>query len=381
MTPLKRTPLYAAHVKAGGRLIEFGGWEMPVQYASIVEEHQAVRSACGLFDISHMGEFRVSGPEAAAFLNGALTNDVRKLRVGQGQYTLLCREHGGVVDDLYVFLLAPQEFLLVVNASRIEADWAWMRGLWEQFPARAQAEFRNESDALAAVALQGPRAVELARRVFGPSMGGGAAPASVADLRKNQVANYRFAGSEVWVSRTGYTGEDGFELVGPPECVQGLWDTLLDQGRDLGLVPAGLGARDTLRTEAGYPLYGHELDETITPVEAGLGKFVGFDKPRFCGQEALCRQQREGVTRQLIGFKVAEKNPPPRPQYEIWSAGPAAQKIGVVTSGTQSPSLGTGIGMGYVGLGSGQPDTPLGIVVRGRMVAARVATRPIFREA
>ena len=354
---------------------------MPVQYAGIVEEHHAVRSACGLFDISHMGEFRVSGAESAAFLNGVLTNDVRKLRVGQGQYTLLCKENGGVVDDLYVFLLAPGEFLLVVNASRIEADWVWMHGLWERFDGRAQAVFRNESEALAAVALQGPKAVEIALRVFGRGLGGGAAPASVADLKKNQIANYLLAGSEVWVSRTGYTGEDGFEMVGPPECIRGLWDTLLDKGRDSGLIPAGLGARDTLRTEAGYPLYGHELDETITPVEAGLGKFVGFDKPRFCGQEALCRQHREGVARRLIGFKVAEKNPPPRPHYEIWSAGPQAQKIGLVTSGTQSPSLGTGIGMGYVGLNHSQPDTALGIAVRGRMVEARVVPRPIFRKA
>jgi aminomethyltransferase len=362
-------------------LIEFGGWEMPVQYSSIVDEHLAVRSACGLFDISHMGEFRCSGPEAGVFLNSVLVNDVRKLQPGLGQYTLLCQEDGGVVDDLYVFLLAPNDYLLVVNASRIDADWAWMQGLLQKFPGRAQVNFRNDSDTTAAVALQGPRAVEIAARVFTQSLGGGAPVAKVADLKKNQIANYRFHGAELWVSRTGYTGEDGFEAVGAPEAIVALWDLLLEQGRPFGLIPAGLGARDTLRTEAGYPLYGHELDLTISPVEAGLSFFVGFDKPAFSGQATLVRQKQGGLTRKLVGFKVVGKNPPPRPQYEIWSAGANAQKMGVVTSGTQSPSLSLGIGMGYVGLDYAKPGTTIAISVRGRLMEAVVVKRPIFSKA
>ncbi len=378
---LKRTPLFSAHQQAGAKLIDFGGWEMPVQYTSIVDEHLAVRSACGLFDISHMGEFRCSGPAAAAFLNHVLVNDVRKLSVGLGQYTLLCKENGGVVDDLYVFLVAPEDYLLIVNASRIDADWAWMHGRWESYAQRSQVSLRNDSDSSAAVALQGPKAVDIAIQVFNQPMGGGCAPASVADLKKNQIANYRFQGVEIWVSRTGYTGEDGFEAVGPSAVIPALWNGLFEKGRDCGLIPAGLGARDTLRTEAGYPLYGHELDETITPVEAGLSKFVGFDKPEFYGQEVLRQQKQQGVSRKLVGFKVVGKNPPPRPQYEIWSQGPNAKKIGVVTSGTQSPSLNLGIGMGYVSLDFAKPETPIAISVRGRLVDAVVVSRPIFRKA
>ena len=357
-------------------MIEFGGWEMPVQYSSIVEEHQAVRSGCGLFDISHMGEFRVVGPGAGEFLNATLTNDVRKLRDGLGQYTLLCRENGGVVDDLYVFQLAPEDYLLIVNASRIDADWAWMRAQWERLAAPNAVEFRNDSDRLGAVALQGPKAVDVAARMFPAEAG----KRPVTELKKNEIAAVPFQGMNLWVSRTGYTGEDGFELVAPAEGIEAVWDALFSHGRASGLVPAGLGARDTLRTEAGYPLYGHELDETITPVEAGLRPFIGFDKPGFLGQEVLVRQQQEGVSRVLVGLKVLGKNPPPRPQYEIWSAGPESARIGVVTSGTQSPSLGTGIGMGYVPPSHRAPETPIAIQVRGRAVEAQVARRPIFRK-
>ncbi|HXG48546.1 MAG TPA: glycine cleavage system aminomethyltransferase GcvT, partial [Methylomirabilota bacterium] len=267
---LQRTPLFAAHQRAGARLIEFGGWEMPVQYSSIVDEHLAVRRAAGLFDISHMGEVRLSGPGALAFLNRTLTNDVRKLAVGQGQYTLMCHERGGVIDDLYAYRTAEEEFLLVINASRIEADVAWLTRQLAASPESASTRMENVSDRLAAVALQGPRAVEFIDQCFSGPSSAGTRVKRPSELVKNQIATFCFGARPVHVARTGYTGEDGFEIIADAGEVESIWDRLLAIGHAHCLQPCGLGARDTLRTEVCYPLYGHELDEQTTPIEAGL---------------------------------------------------------------------------------------------------------------
>jgi aminomethyltransferase len=379
-TALKHTPLYAAHQKLGGRLIEFGGWEMPVQYSSIVDEHLAVRHAAGLFDISHMGELGVSGPGALDFLNHTLTNDLRKLALGQGQYTLMCNESGGVIDDLYVYRLAEQEFLLIINASRIEADIAWMERRLAAWPQRAQVQLRNLSDEMAAVALQGPRAVAFVDQCFGGPSLRGTQVATPSELLKNQVGLFTFGGAEVHVARTGYTGEDGFEIVAQAKDIEGVWNSLLSAGHAHCLQPAGLGARDTLRTEMCYPLYGHELNENTTPIEAGVGFFVALDKGDFIGRSVLAAQKATGVEKKCIALTMSDKCAPPRPRYAIWSAGPTAAKIGEVVSGTQSPSLGIGIGMAYVPPEFAKPATAIEVEIRGRRFAARVVAKPIYRK-
>ncbi|HEU5072060.1 MAG TPA: glycine cleavage system aminomethyltransferase GcvT [Verrucomicrobiae bacterium] len=366
---LKRTPLFAAHQQLGGRLVEFGGWEMPVQYTSIVEEHQAVRQAAGLFDISHMGEVFVRGAAAEAFLNATLTNDVRKLTPGTGQYTLMCNERGGVVDDLYCYRLAPAEFLLIINAARIPDDVAWLEQRLAAFPQKDAVTLLNASDEMAAVALQGPRA----RGLIDPCFAGG----QPSTLKKNQIGSFRFNGTSVWVGCTGYTGEDGFEIIAPAAQITAIWNALLAAGAK----PCGLGARDTLRTEVCYPLYGHELNEDTTPIEAGLGFFVALDKGEFTGRSVLAGQKANGVTKRCVAFKMTGKSAPPRPHYAIFSAGPDAAKVGEVVSGTQSPSLGIGIGLGYVPPALARPETPLQIEIRGQCFPAMVVPKPIYRKA
>ena len=377
---MKRTPLYATHQRLGAKLIEFGGWDMPVQYTSITDEHLAVRKAAGLFDISHMGEVLLSGPGAEAFLNQTLTNALRKLAAGQGQYTLMCNERGGVIDDLYAYRLTAEEHLLIINASRIDADVAWLEAQLAAFPRRSEVELRNTSDVTAALAVQGPRVVEFIDLCFpGPSIGG-TTVARVTDLKKNQIARFGHAGGAIWISRTGYTGEDGFEIVAPGSTIVTIWNQLLAAGQPHGLKPAGLGARDTLRTEVCYPLYGHELDENTTPIEAGLGFFVALDKGEFVGRSVLAEQKAKGPPKKLVAFNMTGRSAPPRPRYAIWSATPAATKIGEVVSGTQSPSLGIGIGMGYVPPEFANPNTPVEIEIRGQRAPAVLVPRPIYRK-
>ena len=378
---MKRTPLYETHRQLGGKLIEFGGWEMPVQYTSIVDEHLAVRSNAGLFDISHMGEILVSGPGAEAFLNQALTNDTRKLAAGQGQYTLCCNEHGGVIDDLYVYRLRPEEYLLIVNASRIEADAQWLQNQLSGFARAGQVTLRNVSDLTGAVAVQGPRVAQFIDTCFtGPALSG-THVGRPSDLQKNQIAQFGFERQPVWVSRTGYTGEDGFEVVAPAENIAAVWGRIQSQGQAHGLKPAGLGARDTLRTEVCYPLYGHELDENTTPIEAGLGYFVALDKGEFVGRTRLMTQKANGVEKKLAAFRMTDKSAPPRPHYPIWPGGSASAKIGEVVSGTQSPSLGIGIGLGYVPPEFAKAQTPIAIEIRGKRAPALVTPKPIYRKA
>ena len=361
-------------------MIEFGGWEMPVQYSSIVDEHLAVRRAGGLFDISHMGEVSVRGPGALAFLNLLLTNDAAKLSVGQGQYTLMCNERGGVIDDLYAYRIATEEFLLVINASRIEPDVAWMERQLAAWPQRAQVELKNLSDALGAVALQGPKVRGLVDQVFPGPYTGGTKVSRASELKKNEIAVTQWEGQTIYLGCTGYTGEDGFEFIAPASLIEAIWTKLLAIGHAHCLQPAGLGARDTLRTEVCYPLYGHELDENTTPIEAGVGFFVALEKGEFIGRSALAEQKAKGTLKKCVAFKMTGKSAPPRPHYAIWSAGPDASKVGEVVSGTQSPSLSLGIGLGYVPPELSKPGTAIEIEIRGQRYPAVVVQKPIYRK-
>ncbi len=375
---LKRTPLYAAHVRLGGKVIEFGGWEMPVQYSSIVDEHHCVRRAAGIFDICHMGEALVTGPGAEAFLNETLTNDVRKLAVGAGQYSQMCNERGGTVDDLYVYRIVPMEFLLIINASRIDVDVAWLQERICASAHRSGVIFENASARLGAVAIQGPRVADFVNQLFaGPSLAG-TAVACANELKKNEIGAWNWDGQRIWVARTGYTGEDGFEVVAPAGIIEDIWNKSLAVGHVGCIQPCGLGARDTLRTEVCYPLYGHELDEHTSPIEAGLGFFVSFDKGEFVGRSVLLEQKDHGVRKKSVAFRMTDKSPPPRPGYAIFSQG---AKVGDVVSGTQSPSLNLGIGLGCVPPELAVAGTNLEIEIRGRRFAAEVVKKPIYRKA
>jgi aminomethyltransferase len=374
---LKRTALFSAHQKLGARLIDFGGWEMPVQYAGLIAEHLAVRRAAGIFDISHMGEVTVSGAAAEAFLNWILTNDIRKLMPGEGQYTLMCNERGGVIDDLYAYKLSAEVYLLIINASRTAADTAWMTALWEKFPRRDEVNLHDASHNYSAVAVQGPRVKDFIADCF-PNVSCAAMRVErVTDLKKNQIAEFHFENGGVLISRTGYTGEDGFEIIGEDGVIRHVWKKILECGEPFGIKACGLGARDTLRTEVCYPLYGNELDEETTPMEAGLGFFVSLDKGEFIGRKVLAEQKAHGTKKKLVAFKMTDKCAPPRSHYPIWAGGKA---VGVVTSGTQSPSLGAGIGMGYVPPEVAKPHHHIEIEIRGKRFPAIIVPKPIYKK-
>ena len=374
---LKRTALFSAHQKLGAKLIDFGGWEMPVQYTSITDEHLAVRNAVGIFDISHMGEVTVSGAAAAEFLNQLLTNDIKKLTPGLGQYTLMCNERGTVIDDLYAYRLCGDVYFLIINASRIEADVAWMQSQAAKFPRRSELILTDASHNYAAVAVQGPRVKDFINDVIPGASISAMRVARATDLMKNEIGGFKFENQSVLVSRTGYTGEDGFEIVGSDESIRHLWDKFLTVGAPFGLKPAGLGARDTLRTEVCYPLYVHELDEETTPIEAGVGFFVSLDKGEFNGRAVLAGQKANGVKKKCVAFKMTDKSAPPRPHYKIFSG---KNEIGEIVSGTQSPSLNLGVGMGYVPPEFAKPDTKIEIEIRGKRFAAIVVKKPIYQK-
>ena len=360
-------------------MMPFAGYDMPVQYAGILEEHRAVREAAGLFDVSHMGEVRVRGPQAHDFVQGLVTNDVDRLEPGEedsagvsrAMYSAMCYEHGGTVDDLLVYRFAGDDYLLVINASNVEKDLAHIRS--ELARRGTDCVVEDESDDTALLALQGPRAFEIA--------------AKLTDVPVESVPYYHFVRptpgeflgcQNAVLSRTGYTGEPGLEIYCENERAVAVWNALLDAGAGAGLQPAGLGARDTLRLEAGFALYGHELSETITPLEAGLGWVVKLDAGDFTGAEALRRQKAEGVPRRLVGF-VMEDRGIPREGYTILD--PAGAAIGVVTSGSQSPALGTGIGLGLVRNDAAftTPGAPLRVEVRGRPLTATVRKPPFHK--
>jgi aminomethyltransferase len=357
----KETPLKEAHVAAGARLIDFAGWLMPVQYAGIREEHLAVRSKSGVFDISHMGQFFIEGPGACDFLNRLLTNDLSVLAPGQGQYTLMLNEKGGVIDDLIAYRLGEENWFLVVNASMIDADAAWMKS---HLPGDSVA-FRNESDAWAGLAVQGPEATAAFAAVVAGQL----------ELPpRNGIVRGDVGGDTVIVCRTGYTGEDGFEFFCPAARARRWWDAFLAAG----VAPCGLGARDTLRLEMGFPLNGNDLSPERTPLEAGLKIFVKMDKPSFVGREVLARQLEEGIPTRLAAIKVIEKAPPPRPHYPVLHEGTV---VGELASGGLAPSLdGAGIGMAYLPAELATPGTRLAIDVRGRPIAIEVVKKPFYKR-
>jgi aminomethyltransferase len=358
MTPLKRTPLRDVHVKAGAKMVPFGGWDMPVQYTGIIDEHRTVRGAVGLFDISHMGEFEVQGPDALAAVQRLCTNDASTLAVGQVQYSALCYPEGGIVDDLTVYRLAPDHFMLVVNASNIDKDWAWVTSHSE-----GRARWANVSDDTALLAVQGPKAEALVGRL---------ADRDVTGIDYYHFARGAVAGVEGIISRTGYTGEDGFELYVPAAQAERLWHALLEAGRDDGIKPIGLGARDTLRLEMKYALYGNDIDQTTNPLEAGLGWVVKPAKGDFIGREAVEALRARGVGRKLVGFEMGERAVP-RHGYRLM-AGDAP--VGVVTSGSFGPSVERSIGMGYVPSPHTAVGTALTVEIRGVRHEARVVKTP-----
>jgi aminomethyltransferase len=360
---LKRTPLYEEHRRLGARMVEFSGWEMPVQYSGIVEEHRAVRTRAGLFDVSHMGEFSVGGEQALAYLQYMVPNDVGRLAINQALYTQFCRPDGGVVDDLLIYRLTPEEYMLVVNAGNIEKDFAWL----EEQRANFDVRLSDRSDDIALLALQGPAAQKILQ------------PLTQVDL--TTIKNYRCVSAPVnharcLISRTGYTGEDGFELYCPSADVVDLWRDLLAAGKEHGLLPAGLGARDTLRLEAGYSLYGHELTEQINPLEAGLGVSVKLAKSDFIGRPALARINIEGVKRKIVGIELIERGVA-RGGYALYDGD---RQIGVLTSGAPSPTLNKSIGLAYVEAALAVPGQSVQVDIRGRRIAARVVTLPFYKR-
>lgn len=362
MSEALRTPLHDRHVAAGGRLVEFAGWQMPVQYRGVIEEHRAVRSAAGLFDVSHMGEIRVAGPGAEAFVQRLTPNDVSKLTPGRVHYSALLAEDGTYHDDILVYRLAADEILLVVNAANAAKDFAWVASQPHDGLA-----VEDVSAQWALLALQGPKALEILAPLT---------DAALDAIRYYQFARGEVAGVPAIVSRTGYTGEDGFELYVPPDAAGDLWDALLATGEPLGLMPAGLGARDTLRLEAGMALYGHEIDRTTTPWDAGLDWTIKLDKGDFIGRDALVAARERGPARRLIGFDV-EGRGIARDGYEVRVAGAVAGKV---TSGTFSPTFERALGMAYVVAEHAQPGREIEIDVRGRAVAARLRALPFYKR-
>lgn len=360
---LQRTPLYEEHLELGGKMVPFAGFSLPVHFSSgIREEHRAVREAAGLFDVSHMGGVEIEGPQALDLVQHLTANDAASLDVGQAQYSLLCRELGGVIDDLIVYRTGDDAYLLIVNGARHGVDLAWIGSHAAAWPEAIVAD-RTEANAL--IALQGPRSVEILERV---------ASAPVGDVEPFHFTRGRVAGVEALLSRTGYTGEDGFEIRVPADGAVTVWRSLLDGGRDLGIRPAGLGARDILRLEMGYPLYGADLDEDHTPLEAGLGWVVKLGKGAFIGRDALVRQREEGVPRRLVGIRLDEKGFP-RPGYPVIAAG---QQVGTVTSGTVSPALDCGIALAYLPRDLTQEGAPVAIRIRERDIAASVVALPFY---
>ena len=361
---LRRTSLYERHRAAGAKMAPFAGFEMPIQNTGVMDEHHAVRRAAGLFDVSHMGEFEARGAGAGAFFHKMVTNDVLKLDPGRVLYAAMCRDEGGIVDDLTVYRLEADRYMAVVNAANVEKDWEWMSSRHD-----GSCEFRDASGETALLALQGPGAEAILAKVI---PGGGALDAIPYYGAQRREA----AGLDALVSRTGYTGEDGFELYCAPEAAPALWDALLSEGRGEGLKPCGLGARDTLRTEMKFALYGNDIDETTNPLEAGLGWVVRFKAGDFIGRERLLAIRDGGVGRKLVGFEMADRGIPRR-GAPILIAG---EEAGRVTSGTMSPSLGRAIGMGYVPASSAEEGAALEIDIRGRARRARVVKTPFYKK-
>ena len=372
----KKTPLCDEHVRLGAKIVPFAGWLMPVQYTSIVEEHQAVRNNVGVFDISHMGQFivaatpslqKVGGEGAAAtWLNRMLTNNVDKLDVGMGQYTFLLNDRGGIIDDLIVYRIEEQKFLLVVNAARADEDFAWLQNHLKE--TAASCNLTSRSLDFGAVAIQGPQTMALFHALFGED---------IEPPPRNHIVNVPFNTTNVSVARTGYTGEDGIEVFFSANDAVKFWNATLERGKPLGIKPCGLGARDTLRLEMCYPLNGSDLSPERNPIEAGLGFFVDLAKPDFVGRDALLKTKESGPRQKLVPFRMKEKGPPPRPHYAVFRNG---ERIGEVTSGTLSPSLNWGVRMAYVSSAHAKIGAEIDIEIRAQKFPATVEKKPLYRK-
>ena len=345
-------------------MVDFGGWHMPVQYTGILEEHAAVRSALGAFDISHMGQFFVEGASASAWLNRMLTNNIDRLEINEGQYTFLLNQYGGVIDDLIVYRIAPEKYLLVVNASKLDEDFAWM-----QSHVVEGVTLVNHSATWSGIAVQGPRAAKLFDAFF---EGQYSRPA------RNHLLSVTIDGAPYYIARTGYTGEDGFEVFCPAERAVKTWQDILHRGEAFDLKPCGLGARDTLRLEMCYPLNGSDLSSDRTPLEAGLSFFVDLKKPDFIGREVLAEQKASGITSRLAPLKIVGASPPLRAHYGVFKG---EAQVGELCSGTLSPSLKAGIGLAYLPTEMARIGEDFEIDVRGRRFPARVEKKPFYQPA
>ncbi|RWR15105.1 glycine cleavage system aminomethyltransferase GcvT [Siminovitchia fortis] len=365
MSELKKTPLYPLYKEYGAKTIDFGGWDMPVQFSGIKEEHEAVRKNAGIFDVSHMGEIIVKGKNSLDFLQKMMTNDFSRLKDGGALYTAMCYENGGVVDDLLVYKLSEEEYFLVVNAANTEKDYEWLK---QHAPEGVSVE--NVSDQYALIAIQGPKAQSILQKLS-------------KNTNLDDIGFFKFRhdveldGAHALVSRTGYTGEDGFEIYCQADDAEKLWRTLLEIGKDEGLVPCGLGARDTLRFEAALPLYGQELSPEITPLEAGIGFAVKLNKEAdFIGKEALKRQKEQGVERRIAGVEMIDRGIP-RNGYRVFSGD---KEIGYVTSGTQSPTLKKNIGLVLIGADYNEEGNEVEIEVRKKRLKAKIIQTPFYKR-
>lgn len=372
MSQAQRTPLYQTHLELGAKMAEYGGWLMPIEYEGIIAEHHAVRTQAGLFDVSHMGEIRVSGPGARDLLDKLVTVNIAGMYPGRIRYSPMCYETGGVVDDILVYCLAASEYMLVVNAANKDKDLEWImrqRLVPEKEGGESsQADVHDVSGKTGLLALQGPLAQEILAALTGR--------APIQQIRFYHFIQTTVAGLECLISRTGYTGEDGFEIAVEAGAAPALWAEIMSAGQPLGLVPAGLGARDTLRFEAALPLYGHELTAGTTPLEAGLERFIDWEKEDFTGRAALLQQKREGVARKLIGFKMIDRGIP-RAGHELFKNDIS---LGQVTSGSYAPTLKANLGLGYVAAGEAYAGNEITVGIRGKKLRAVVTEIPFYRR-
>jgi len=361
---VNRTVFYETHKALGAQFIEFAGWEMPVSYTGVLEEHKAVRTTAGLFDVSHMGRIQVDGQGAKGFLQHLSTADVAALRPGQACYTLFCNHEGGIIDDLLIYKLKRASYLLCVNAANRDKCLNWIR--------KNAADFSNlliedVSDSIAQIAIQGPASLQILQELT---------DADISCLKLKTFVEARLGGMDSYIARTGFTGERGYEVFLPSIIAPGIWESIMKKGEPFGLKPAGLGARDTLRLEMGYPLYGSDMDETTTPIEASLERAVDFEKGDFIGKEAILRKKERGIERKLVGFELLQKGIP-RHGYRIYSNG---KTLGVVTSGNFSPTLKKGIGLGYIHPNYSGAGSEILIDIRGKAVLAVVVELPFYKK-
>lgn len=364
MEQAKRTALYNAHLKLGGKMIDFAGWNLPVEYSGIIDEHEAVRNAAGVFDVSHMGEVEVNGREAFNFIQHIVTNDIKNLMNNQVIYTPMCYESGGVVDDLLVYKFNGEQYLLVINAANIGKDYGWIIKNSSGFDVCIE----NISDKISEIALQGPKAQETLQKLTDTNL------SSIKFFFcKRHIS---ISGIECTISRTGYTGEDGFEIYAPNENIEKVWNVVIEAGHEYGVKPAGLGARDTLRFEVALPLYGNEISKDITPLEAGLQYFVKLDKEDFIGREALLKQKEEGLKRKLVGFEMVDRGIP-RHGYEVSADG---KNIGFVTTGYFSPTLKKSIGLALVDIKFSEMGSIISVDIRGRAKKAKVVSKKFYNK-